>query len=112
MSITSTLAVLFASIGHSRTDFAITTAVIGCTTGYGLSLPTFSAMFSDYPISKGRLMGFAGMVDRLGQTFGSICGGVLVEAFGNVTIIYSAALTLAITTIFTQSQLKYSNLTS
>lgn len=92
-----------AGMALSNVAWSLMPAVVLCATGYGLSLPVFSAMLSNFPAPKGKLMGLAGMIDRSGQALGSVVGGMMVDFVGSRPTLGAAAASLVFTSGVFQS---------
>lgn len=104
--LTSSMLIISCSIvgmALSNVAWLLMPAVVLCATGYGLSLPVFSAMLSNFPVPKGKLMGLAGMIDRSGQALGSVVGGILVDYVGSRLTLGAAAASLVFATGVYQS---------
>jgi hypothetical protein len=52
------------------------------TVGYGLAVPSLSALFSHVPMQQGVMQGIAGSADRFGQAIGPLAGMQLLGALG------------------------------
>ncbi len=63
--------------------------------GYGLTVPCLSALFAAVPVEQGVMQGFAGAIDRFGQAFGPIMGGMLLEVLGEAELMAITGCALA-----------------
>ena len=64
--------------------------------GYGLTVPCLSTLFSNVPVEQGIMQGIAGAIDRFGQAFGPIVGGVLLSLVGEVALMRWTGIALAL----------------
>ena len=68
--------------------------VLVCMTGYGLIVPSLSALLACSSKRKATIQGWAGSCDRSGQALGSVLGGLLVDRIGFKAAYLSLGITL------------------
>ena len=56
-----------------------------------LQVPCISALFSAVPVEQGVMQGIAGAIDRFGQAFGPIVGGIMLKALGEAMLMRCTA---------------------
>ena len=64
--------------------------------GYGLAVPCLTTLFSHVPVEQGIMQGIAGAIDRFGQAFGPVVGGVLLKVLGEAGLMRWTGVGLAI----------------
>jgi MFS family permease len=63
--------------------------------GYGLAVPCLTTLFANVPVEQGIMQGIAGFVDRFGQAFGPILGGLIYRQLGAANLMLCTGLALA-----------------
>ncbi|KAG8464981.1 hypothetical protein KFE25_012344 [Diacronema lutheri] len=81
------MGLLSTSLGLSMLAVSYTPPLLGLslgliTVGYGLAVPSLSALFSHVPMQQGVMQGIAGSADRFGQAVGPIAGMQLLNVVG------------------------------
>mmetsp|Transcript_18073 Transcript_18073/g.48609 ORF Transcript_18073/g.48609 Transcript_18073/m.48609 type:complete len:669 (+) Transcript_18073:174-2180(+) len=78
--LSTALGLTMLAVSRSSAVLALSLALI--TTGYGLAVPSLSALFSHVPMQQGVMQGIAGSADRFGQAIGPIAGIKLLGVVG------------------------------
>jgi len=64
--------------------------------GYGLAVPCLTTLFANVPVEQGIMQGIAGFIDRFGQAFGPIVGGLIYKQLGAANLMMCTGCGLAV----------------
>lgn len=71
-------------------------ALVLIAIGYGLAVPCLTTLFANVPVQQGVMQGIAGFIDRFGQAFGPILGGLIYKQLGAAYLMFCTGFALAI----------------
>ena len=63
--------------------------------GYGLAVPCLTTLFANVPVEQGIMQGIAGFIDRFGQAFGPVLGGLIYKQLGAANLMLCTGVALA-----------------
>jgi len=85
----------FIVLSYVRNIYLLVPALSLIAIGYGLAVPCLTTLFANVPVEQGIMQGIAGFIDRFGQAFGPILGGLIYRQLGAATLMLCTGVALA-----------------
>jgi len=85
----------FPASAQVSSSFSLAPCLSLIAIGYGLAVPCISTLFAEVPVEQGVMQGVAGSIDRFGQVFGPVVGGLLLDFTGLYALMVSTGGSLA-----------------